>query len=100
MTASRIALGDWRPVRDAIEHAYAEMGLPVPRDGIPDEHWNLAVLVLAHQRQASRKTCWDCRQPIPLGEEIRCLDCRAWLHEGCAHRHFWPNGRPKEDRHV
>lgn len=89
----RFAVGDWQPVRDAIEAAYLAMGTPRSGD-IPQREWNLAVLVMSYARHAAMPTCSQCKTRIQPYDTIRCLDCKAPLCERCAPGHFWPNGRP------
>lgn len=87
---------DWTVTRRAIETAYSALGEPVPND-IPERDWRLVGLALEADRIASIRTCVECRKPIEHGVQIVCLDCHAALHEACAPRHFWPNGRPPRD---
>lgn len=89
--------GDWRPIRNAIEAAYAEMGIEVT-GSIDRRDWNLIGLALNHAEFASRATCLECKERLPQHAVIRCLDCKAALCERCAPRHFWPNGRPRDSR--
>lgn len=92
----RLTVGDWQPVRASIEAAYKALEIEVPRDGVPRRDWDFAVLLLSHHAHASKTTCAECRMPLSWHEAIRCYDCKAPLHERCAEKHLWPNGRPKE----
>ena len=85
---------DWRPIRNAIEAAYTELGQKVPKN-IDKEIWNLVGLSIHHYSHAMQFDCAECRKSLRHGTEIRCLDCKAVLCEQCAPRHFWPNGRPR-----
>lgn len=87
------AAGDWRPIRNAIEAALSVVGEPTkiePRD------WDLVLLALHHYEWAGRPNCMGCHEPVAWHEAIRCLDCKAPLHERCAPVHFWPNGRDRK----
>jgi hypothetical protein len=88
--------GDWRPIRNAIETAYREIGEEVPQT-IPFRDWNLAGLAIKAYEQASLPKCVECKRKLDWPSVIRCLDCKAPLCEHCAPRHFWPNGRPNPD---
>jgi hypothetical protein len=98
--------GDWRPFRDAIERAMKEEGIEkeVSEDGssisIPSQVWNIGCIAILHYLDAHKRTCGDCKKVLEAGEDIRCLDCRWLMCPGCAERHFWPNGRPKEGAHA
>lgn len=84
---------DWRPIRNAIEAAYRELGQPVPSD-IPTADWNLVGVAIEQFERAARPACIECQRSLDRYEVIRCLDCKAPLCERCAPKHFWPNGRP------
>jgi hypothetical protein len=86
---------DWRPIRDAIEAAYEEMGLAIPAN-IPKEHWNLGGLAIHFFQEQNRSSCFTCKKLVYRGDDIRCLDCKMVFCPACAEQHFWPNGRPKE----
>jgi hypothetical protein len=91
------SFGDWRPIRNAIEAAYREMGEDVP-PSIPERDWNLAGLSITLHERASMLKCAECKEPFDNWHAvIRCLDCKAPLCERCAPRHFWPNGRPASE---
>lgn len=90
-----IAVGDWQPVRAAIEAAYGALGIPF-NGNIEQRDWNLVVLALDHVKHHSQPKCLQCREPLEQHEVIRCLDCKAPLCEHCAPHHFWPNGRTEK----
>jgi hypothetical protein len=91
------SFGDWRPIRNAIEAAYRELGEDVP-SSIPERDWNLAGLSITLHERASMPRCTECKEPFDNWHAvIRCLDCKAPLCERCAPRHFWPNGRPASE---
>lgn len=90
---------DWRSVRDALEHAYAKLGLEMIQTApgcreYPAEHWNIAGFV---HEQASAEysrlvgSCINCKGGLNFETVIRCLDCRATLCERCAVQHFGPS---------
>ena len=85
--------GDWRDVRAALDLAVAEVDGAKP-DSHVERDWKLASAVIKHFRTAQASICFECREPVLYGREIRCLDCKAVLCERCAPRHFWPNSRP------
>lgn len=99
--------GDWRPFRAAIEKAMKDEGVEkevtVTEDGrseqIPVQVWNIGCLSIQHYLDAAQRHCGDCKKPLINGDDIRCLDCRWLMCPGCAEKHFWPNGRPKESTH-
>jgi hypothetical protein len=89
---------NWTSVREALEHAYRELGLemiqtdPGSRE-YPAEHWNLAGLVHEHASADYRRlfgSCVDCKAALSFHTVIRCLDCKATMCEACAPRHFGP----------
>jgi hypothetical protein len=86
--------GDWRPIRDAIEAAYGEMGIE-RGNSIDRRDWNLVGLAMNYAEFASRPACVECKKRLRQHQIIRCLDCKMPLCEACAPRHFWPDGRPK-----
>lgn len=84
----------WQSVRDALEHAYAELGLQMIQSApsmweYPAEHWNIAGLVRDYVMR-HQGACLQCRAPLDFHTVIRCLDCRALLCEACAPKHFGP----------
>lgn len=89
--------GDWRDVRAALDLAVADVDGAKPQSH-DQRDWKIAAAVVANFRAAQAFVCAECQKPLPYGQEIRCLDCKAALCEGCAPRHFWPNGRPARAR--
>ena len=83
---------DWRVTRKAIEGAYKKLGKEIPSN-IPRDDWKFAEAILDEYQAQNCRTCGECSKPIDYRCEIICLDCKLPLHEDCAHRHFWPNGR-------
>lgn len=86
---------DWPSVRDALEHAYKQLGLSqtVRGDGgqeYPVNHWNVAGLVRDYVVNDPRHRCVTCQAPLSYDSVIRCLDCRSPLCERCAADHFGP----------
>lgn len=94
LNSDGIIFGNWQSIRAAIEAAYTALGREVPKS-IPTEDWNFAGLAIDAYAHGMRSTCCECKNKLWPSETIRCLDCKAPLCEGCAPRHFWPNGRPK-----
>lgn len=92
----RYTVGDWRPVRNAIDAAKQQLGEP---QAIEQRDWNLVVLALDHMASETRPKCISCKTRLPWHEVIRCLDCKAPLCEHCAPQHFWPNGKPRKTAH-
>ena len=95
MSAPPRFFDDWPAVRDALEHAYAQLGLEmVQREpGLreyPAEHWNIAGIVrdFVLRERASAEVCMTCKATLTFANVIRCLDCRAQLCECCAGVHF------------
>lgn len=94
--SGRLSVADWQPLRASIEAAYCALGIEMPRDGIPRRDWDFAVMLFSHREHTSRTVCAECREPVAWRDAIRCFDCKAPLHERCAERHLWPDGRPEE----
>jgi hypothetical protein len=84
-----IQVGDWVPIRNALESAYKELGLEVPKDGYPTEHWNLAVLVF-QTAMSKQVSCLHCGGHQNIYQVFRCFDCKGHLCENCAPEHFGP----------
>lgn len=89
-----IPQGDWRDQREI----HKELG-EVDDKGVHPTDWEYMGRVLkAHSRifeRLHKPTCFHCAEIIET-VVIRCLDCKAPLHDYvCAERHFWPNGRPR-----
>jgi len=83
------AVGDWRPVRDALEYAYKMLPRFEGPNGYPAEDWNLALYV--HQYVTERThSCMHCQTQFKLYELYRCFDCKGFLCERCAVEHFGP----------
>lgn len=86
---------DWTCVRDALKHAYSELGLQEERTPRGSQynptHWNIAGLVRDYVL-TNRETvkCVSCQTRLNVHEVIRCLDCRSALCERCAPGHFGP----------
>lgn len=92
----RYTLGDWQPMRRAIDAAKRELGEAAQ---IEQRDWNLVLLAHDHLAHEAKPSCAHCRTRIAWHEVIRCLDCKAPLCERCAPEHFWPNGRPAGRKH-
>lgn len=92
MSNGTFEFGDWRPIRDAIDAAQKALGGESFKD-IPRDIWNMVGLAISYHEFACMPTCVECRERISHGYVIRCLDCKGALHERCAPKHFWPNGR-------
>lgn len=93
-----LPVGDWRDTRTVLGRMEAELEMTY-QEYAKTEPWKFADLVIQHYKRLAQPVCAECRKKI-IGFDIRCLDCKATLCELCAPRHFWPNGRPKEDNHV
>lgn len=91
-------MGDWRPVRNALELAYAAIG-EAHSGNLPERDWKLAEALKTAFVEQSERTCAECSRRIPYREEIVCLDCGAPLHKTCATAHFWPTGRAALEAH-
>lgn len=97
MSESRVILGDWRPVRDALEYAYAQLGREKPADGgFGVEDWNLAAHVhhYALYRVIKCPSCQGDSMPALL---IECLDCGGRMCKACARDHFGPQHQQRAD---
>jgi hypothetical protein len=89
--------GDWRDVRSAFEDAVEKVDETRPTGTLDQREYAIAAFTIESYRRAQAFVCAECAQPVPYGQEIRCIDCKAAMHESCARRHFWPNGRPAGD---
>ena len=97
----RFIFHDWKDILEAIEYAKQLTGELKPGEtlrNVPTPEWNLIGTAIAHYHEKiKQRNCFNCTDPIDLGKEIRCLDCRMVFCPDCAHKHFWPNGRPKAE---
>lgn len=83
--------GDWRPIRDALEAAYKQLGRTRGSDGYLQGDWNLAVLMYeAAAMKRDTTPCIHCSKRVAWLDAFRCLDCRGVLCERCAPEHFGP----------
>ncbi len=95
----KIFFPDWQPIRDALEHAYKELGLEMIQDGpgsahYDETHWNIAGVVRQYViDKRSSTTCVgrNCGARLDINTLFRCFDCKAPLCEICAPIHFGPN---------
>jgi hypothetical protein len=94
----RVTVGDWPPIKKALVAGYEFLNETYPGN-LPQRDWNIAVLAIHFYNEQNRKTCTECKKLLYGGDDIRCLDCRAVFCPYCAEAHFWPNGRPKENKH-
>lgn len=97
----QIVVDDWRPVRDALKHAYDELGMDWDAagrapGGRPVLHWNLAVLVYEYARRPPGR-CLHCQTPLDFYTAFRCFDCKAALCENCITAHC-PGWKPSHGR--
>lgn len=91
---------NWVPVRQALEFAYAERGLPVPEGDLPVVDWNNACHVVAHTlkyHSMCATKCLHCGAPLPWAFAYRCFDCKAPLCEKCAPDHFGPGHQERAE---
>jgi tRNA(Ile2) C34 agmatinyltransferase TiaS len=85
----RVIIQDWVPVAEAVRHAYAQLGRPMPDNGIPVPDWNLAVHVYKYTTENETK-CAHCGTSMRWFQAYRCFDCKSSLCEICAPQHFGP----------
>ena len=85
-----IIKGDWRPVCDALDAAFAILGRP-QQSSYSTSTWNLAAVIFElAQKQISEVKCAHCGKKIHHLSAFRCFDCKATLCEYCAPSHFGP----------
>lgn len=90
--APALVVADWKPIRDALAFAYAELGLVMEPEGHSGKrykplHWNLSVKLHEYNTRNLGK-CLECKTDLNFYTVIRCLDCKACLCEHCAPQHF------------
>ena len=92
--------GEWRDIRKAVEDAVEIVDGVRPTGSIDKRDYAIVRAAIESFRASQAFACIECGEVVEYGQEIRCLDCKRPLHERCAIRHFWPNGRPREDRRA
>jgi hypothetical protein len=95
----RVITDNWPPVRKALEAGYEFLKETYPGN-LPQRDWNIAVLAIHFYNEQNRRKCCECKKELYGTDDIRCLDCRSTFCPYCAEKHFWPNGRSKEDKHY
>lgn len=89
-------VGDWRPLRDALDEAYTALDIAKPADeslSFSEQHWDIGVVLWNAFQDYSQRTggaCTSCKTPLNFQTVIRCLDCKSPLCEHCAPAHFGP----------